>query len=146
LFGRKSKAEQLKERSRILSGAAGYADSARPFAERLLYDEELQENIRVFLEAAKRIYEDISKDSPGRVATRLWDDDKLRKRVEEAAHAAQEGSLRFRGEKVKSSGGGFKKLVFVLAVVVAFLMLNPKTGPEARQTARNLYHYITEGE
>ncbi|WP_132691413.1 hypothetical protein [Rubrobacter taiwanensis] len=136
----------MKERAGILAGAAAAAEGARPFAERLLYDDELQENIRTFLESARKIYEELSGDSPDRIAARLWDDDKLRRRVEEAVHAAQEGSLRLRGERVRKGGGKLRKLVFVLAVVVAFLMLNPKTGPEARQTARNIYHYVTSGE
>jgi hypothetical protein len=146
VFGRKSRAERMKERAGILAGAAAAAEGARPFAERLLYDDELQENIRTFLESARKIYEELSGDSPDRIAARLWDDDKLRRRVEEAVHAAQEGSLRLRGERVRKGGGKLRKLVFVLAVVVAFLMLNPKTGPEARQTARNIYHYVTSGE
>lgn len=145
MFGKKSKAEKIKENSSILSGAAGAAEGARPFAERLLYDEELQQNIRVFLETAKKIYEDISRDDPQKIAGRLWDDDKLRKQIEEAAHAAQEGTKRFRGEKVRSGGGGFGKLVLLGGVVAAIVLINPKTGPEARQTVKNIYQSLTEG-
>src|SRR3712207_7125328 len=85
--------------------AAAYA-GAKPVIERLLYDDELRDNIRIFIESARNILDELSDESPSDIVTRLWDDDKLRKQVEAAAGAAQEGSRRVRGERVR---GGDRK-------------------------------------
>jgi hypothetical protein len=151
VFGRKSRAERLREQveeSRLIpvaTLAAAYA-GAKPVIERLLYDDDLRDNIRVFIESAREILDEISGESPTEVVTKLWDDDKLRKRVEAAAGAAQEGSKRVRGERVRSGGGGGKILLLLLVAAVGFLFLNPKTGPQARSFAREAYGALTSGE
>ena len=125
--------------------ATAYA-GAKPVIERLLYDDELRDNIRVFIESAMRILDELSDESPGEIVTRLWDDDKLRKQVEAAAGAAQEGSKRVRGERVRSGGGGGGILLLLLLAAVGFLFLNPRTGPQARRYAKEAYGALTSGE
>ena len=125
--------------------AAAYA-GAKPVIERLLYDDELRDNIRVFIDSARRILDELSDESPGEILTRLWDDDKLRKQVEAAAGAAQEGSKRVRGERVRSGGRGGGILLLLVLVAVGFLFLNPRTGPQARRFARDAYGSLTSGE
>lgn len=114
-------------------------------AERLLYDDDLQDNVRTFIEAANKIYGEVSKDSPGVIVARLWDDDKLRGEIEAAAAAIQQGGRRVRGEKVKSGGGGGRVLLLLLAAAVGFLFLNPRTGPEARRLAKEALGSINSG-
>ena len=151
MFGRKSRAERLKEQAQesrlipVATLAAAYA-GAKPVIERLLYDDDLRDNIRVFIESARAILDELSNESPSEVVTRLWDDDKLRKHVEAAAGAAQEGSKRVRGERVRNGGGGGKLLLLLLAAAVGFLFLNPRTGPQARRFARETYGSLTSGE
>ena len=151
MFGRKSRAERLRqqaEESRLIPVAtltAAYA-GAKPVIERLLYDDELRDNIRVFIESARKILDELSGESPSEIVTRLWDDDKLRKQVEAAAGAAQEGSKRVRGERVRGGGGGRKILLLLLVAAVGFLFLHPRTGPQARQFARETYGSLTSGE
>ncbi len=126
--------------------ATAYA-GARPILERLLYDDDLRDNIRVFIESARNILDELSDEEPTEIITRLWDDDKLRRQVEAAAGAAQEGSKRVRGEKVRSGGGRGGRLLFLLLVAaVGFLFLHPRTGPQARQYAREAYSAISSGE
>ncbi|MGF1471049.1 MAG: hypothetical protein ACFB50_04800 [Rubrobacteraceae bacterium] len=144
MFGRKSRAEKLKEqadeRSFIpVAALATFFSEARPVAERLLYDDELRDNLRTFIEAVNKVYGEVSGDSPGKIVARLWDDDSLREPIESATAAVQEGSRRVRGEKVKSrGGGGGSGLIFLLlAAAVGFLFLNPKTGPQARKLAQD---------
>jgi hypothetical protein len=151
VFGRKSRAERLKEqaasRSFVPTAALSAAYSgARPVLERLLYDDELRDNIRVFIEATRRIADELSDEDPTEIVSRLWDDDKLRKQVEAAAGAAQQGSKRVRGEKVRSGGGGSKILLLLLIGGVAFLFLNPRTGPQARKFAMEAYGSLTSGD
>jgi hypothetical protein len=151
VFGRKSRAERLKEQAEgsrlipVATLATAYA-GARPVIERLLYDDDLRDNLRVFIESARNIIDELSDEDPGDIVTRLWDDDKLRKHVEAAAEAAQQGSKRVRGEKVRSGGGGRKLLLLVLAAAVGFLFLSPRTGPQARKFAREAYGNLTSGE
>jgi hypothetical protein len=151
VFGRKSRAERLREQaeeSRLIPVAtltAAYA-GAKPVIERLLYDDELRDNIRVFIEAARKILDELSDASPTDIVTKLWDDDKLRKQVEAAAGAAQEGSKRVRGKKVRSGGGGGKILLLLLVAAVGFLFLHPRTGPQARKFARETYGSLTSSE
>jgi hypothetical protein len=125
--------------------ATAYA-GAKPVIERLLYDDELRDNIRVFIESARNILDELSNEGPSEIITKLWDDDKLRKQVEAAAGAAQEGSRRVRGERVRSGGGGGKILLLLLVAAVGFLFLNPRTGPQARKFARETYGSLTSGE
>ncbi len=151
MFGRKSRAERLRERADSTSLvpmatlATAYA-GAKPIIERLLYDDDLRDNIRVFIESARNILDELSDEEPSEIITRLWDDDKLRKQVEAAAGAAQQGSKRVRGEKVRSGGRGRRLLFLLLLAAVGFLFLSPRTGPQARQFAREAYSAISSGE
>ncbi len=148
MFGRKSRAEMLKEQAKGTSLvpsaalAAAYA-GARPVAERLLYDDDLRDNIRVFIESARTILDELNGEDPTEIVGRLWDDDKLRKQVEAAAGAAQAGTRRARGQKVRSGGGGRGLLFLILAGALAFLFLSPQTGPSARNFAKQALGSIT---
>jgi hypothetical protein len=148
VFGRKSRAEKLKEQAEATSfiptaAIAGFLAGARPIAERLLYDDDLRDNIRTFIEATREILDDISDESPTEVVSKLWDDDRLRSRIEAAAGAAQEGSKRVRGEKVRGGGGGSRLVLLLLIAAVGFLFLNPKTGPEARRMTKQAIGALT---
>ena len=151
MFGRKSRAERLKEQAGstpfvpMAALATAYA-GAKPVIERLLYDDDLRDNIRVFIESARAILDEVSGEDPTEIVGRLWDDDKLRKQVEAAAGAAQEGSKRVRGQRVKEGGGGRGLLLLILAAALGFLFLNPKTGPSARNFAKQAYGAITSGD
>ena len=151
MFGRKSRAERLKEQAEstpfvpMAALATAYA-GAKPVIERLLYDDDLRDNIRVFIESARAILDEVSGEDPTEIVGRLWDDDKLRKQVEAAAGAAQEGSKRVRGQRVKEGGGGRGLLLLILAAALGFLFLNPKTGPSARNFAKQAYGAITSGD
>lgn len=152
MFGRKSRAEKLKEQAEsnslvpMATVAAAYA-GAKPVIERLLYDDNLRDNIRTFIESARSIADELSGEDPSEIITRLWDDDKLRGQVEAAAGAASQGSKRVRGQRVRQSGGRGGRLLFLLiAAAVGFLFLNPRTGPQARKFARDTYGSLTSGE
>ena len=125
--------------------ATAYA-GARPIIERLLYDDDLRDNIRVFIESAREIIDELSGEQPSDIVTKLWDDDKLRKRVEAAAEAAQQGSKRVRGEKVRSGGRGGKLLFLLLLAAVGLLFLHPRTGPQARKFATDTIGSLTSGQ
>ncbi len=153
MFGRKSRAEKLKERAEsnslvpMAALAAAYT-GAKPVLERLLYDDDLRDNIRTFIESARAIVDDLSDEGPAEIVTKLWDDDKLRGEVEAAAGAVSQGSRRIRGEKVRMRRGGRgRRLLFLLLIAaVGFLFLHPRTGPQARKFAADTYGSLTSGE
>ena len=150
MFGRRSRAEKLKKEARNKSLGSGLAlagafSGARPVAERLLYDDDLRDNIRTLLEAGRKIVDEISDEDPTDIVARLWDDPKLRREVEAAAEAAQEGFKRVRGQRVRSSGGGSRRLLLILVLAGGFLFLNPRTGPEARRIAGDLISSLRSG-
>ena len=153
MFGRKSRAEKLKEQAEsnslvpMAALAAAYT-GAKPVLERLLYDDDLRDNIRTFIESARAIVDDLSDEGPTEIVTKLWDDDKLRGEVEAAAGAVSQGSRRIRGEKVRMQRGGRgRRLLFLLLIAaVGFLFLHPRTGPQARKFAADTYGSLTSGE
>ena len=150
MFGRRSRAENLKKEARNKSLGSGLAlatavSGARPVAERLLYDDDLRDNIRTLLEAGRKIINEFSDEDPTDLVSRLWDDPKLRREVEAAVGSAQEGFKRVRGEKVKSDGGGSGKLLLLLVLAGGFLFLNPRTGPEARRIAGDIIGSLRSG-
>ncbi|QIN80069.1 hypothetical protein GBA65_17810 [Rubrobacter marinus] len=124
--------------------AAAYA-GARPVAERLLYDDDLRDNIRVLIESSRKVLDELSDESPQEIVARLWDDDKVRDQVESAVGAIQEGSKRVRGEKVRKRGGGSGRLLLVLAAGAGFLFLSPRTGPQARRIAGDIFKALRSG-
>ena len=126
--------------------ATAYA-GAKPVIERLLYDDDLRDNIRTFIESARSILDELSGEEPTEIVTKLWDDDKLRGQVEAAAGAARQGSKRIRGERVRGGGRRGGRLLFlILVAAVGFLFLHPRTGPRARKFAMDTYGSLTSGE
>jgi len=148
LFGRKSRAEKLRQESpSLISGAtlATALDGAKPFAERLFSDDDLRDNIRTFLESARKILDELSDKDPTDIVARLWDDDKLRREVETAVEALQEGTKRIRGQRVRKRGGSGKILLVLVLGGVGFLFLNPRTGPQARRMAGDVLSSLRSG-
>lgn len=118
---------------------------AKPVAERLLYDDDLRDNIRTFIESARKILNELSDENAAEIVAKLWDDDKLRKEVETAVEAVQEGAKRVRGERVRSGGSGKLLLLLLVLAAVGFLFLNPRTGPEARRIATDVFESLRSG-
>src|SRR5918997_4760907 len=139
MVGRKTRAERLKEQTEgtslvpMAALAAAYA-GVRPIVERLLYDDDLRDNIRTLVESTRKILDEVSDEEPTEIVARLWDDDKLRREIESVIGALQEGTKRVRGERVRTGGGGGRfLLVLILAGGVGFLLLYPETRPEGRK-------------
>ena len=151
MFGRKTRAERLKEQAEgtslvpMASLAAAYT-GVRPIVERLLYDDDLRDNIRTLIESTRKILNEVSDEEPTEIVARLWDDDKLRREIESVVGALQEGTKRVRGERVSTGGGGGRfLLVLILVGGVSFLFLNPRTGPEARRIAGEVFATLRSG-
>lgn len=146
MFGSRSRTEKLKKGATNGSALVAAYAGARPVAERLLYDDDLRDNIRTLIESSRKILDELSDESPQEIVARLWDDDKVRDQVESVVGAAQEGAKRVRGEKVRRSrGGGSGKLLLLLAAGAGFLFLSPRTGPQARRIAGDIFNALRSG-
>ena len=157
MFGRKSRAERLREEAlerSPLSGstlvAAGSAlatayEEAKPLVERLLYDDDLRDNIRTFIDSGRKILDELSDESPTEAVARLWDDNKLRREIETAVEAAEEGVKRARGQRVGGGGLSFGMLLLLLVLVGGFLFFSPWTGAQARRIAREAFGALRSG-
>lgn len=141
MFGSRSRTEKLKKGATNGSALVAAYAGARPVAERLLYDDDLRDNIRTLIESSRKILDELSDEGPQEIVAKLWDDDKVRKQVESAVGAAQEGAKRVRGEKVRG-GGGSGKLLLLLAAGAGFLFLSPRTGPQARRVVGDIFNAL----
>ena len=150
MFGRRSRAEKVKKEARNRSLGTGVTlaaalSGARPVAERLLYDDDLRDNIRTLIESARKILDEVSDEEPTEIVTKLWDDPKLRREIEAAVEAAQEGAKRMRGQRVRGGGRSGKLLLLLLLAGGAFLFLSPQTGPQARRIAGDVVGSLRSG-
>ena len=110
------------------------ANTARPYIDRALHDEELRESVRNAYESARTIYNElIGRRGVTGVATRVATDrdiqDELRSTVAELRRAAD----RVQGkEQHKSRNGGLLLIGITLCV-----LFNPMTGPQTRKWLSN---------
>jgi hypothetical protein len=93
--------------------AENAADTARPYVQRLIEDEELRENIRGAYEAGRDAY---SRASGAKGPGDLLDDKKLQKDLREATDALRAASETLRHPEKKQKSGGLGKVVLVLIV------------------------------
>ena len=112
---------------------SGAAETARPYVERALTDEELRDNVKRAFKAAREVYDElIGGRDVTRVATRVATDkdvqDNMRTAIEELRTAAK----RVQG---KESHGG-RNVVLLLTGIALGILFNPVTGPATRQWVR----------
>jgi hypothetical protein len=116
----------LKTKDRI----SERADTMKPYVERAFRDEQVRENLKSALAAARTVYDELL---GGRgvttVATRMATDkevqDNLRKAIEELRDAAE----RVQGKK----GSHTARNAFLLVGIAIGILYNPVTGPSTRQ-------------
>jgi hypothetical protein len=128
---RERKDGMLKSKERI----SDRAEKARPYVERAFKDENVRENVKSALLAARTVYDELL---AGRgvttVATRVATDkeiqDSLRKAIEELRTAAD----RVQGKKESHTG---RNLLLLTGIAIGILY-NPVTGPATRQWLKEL--------
>lgn len=108
------------------------AETARPYVERAITDEEFRESLRSAFVAAKQIYDELMppKGVSG-LATKVAKDEdvheSLKRAVAELRHAAD------RIQEADKESHGFRNLLLVLVGVAIGIFFNPFTGPETRR-------------
>jgi hypothetical protein len=121
----------LKSRERI----SDRADRARPYVERAFRDENVRENVKSALVAARTVYDELLGGRgvttvASRVATDKDIQDSLRKAIEELRTAAD----RVQGKKESHTG---RNMLLLVGIAIGILY-NPVTGPGTRQWLREL--------
>jgi hypothetical protein len=97
----------------VAAGAAAKTAKESPYVQRLIHDDDLQDNIRQAYESAKDAYERLSNGkSPAKA---ILDDKKLQKDLKQAAESIREATVALREAPNQKSGGLFRK-VMLLAV------------------------------
>jgi hypothetical protein len=116
-----------KTKERVL----GAADTAKPYVDLALHDEQLRANVKAAFDAARDIYDDLvgRRGMSGlaqRVATDKDIQDNLRTAIEELRNAAN---------RVQSKGSGrhaSRNTGLLVAGIAIGLLVNPVTGPQTR--------------
>jgi hypothetical protein len=108
------------------------ADTARPYVERAISDEEFRESLRAAFVAAKEIYDELipAKGVTGLAGKVAKDDDvqqSLKRAVAELRHAAD------RLQEERRETHRMRNTLFVLFGVMIGIFFNPFTGPETRR-------------
>ncbi len=117
--------DRISDRSRTM----------KPYVERALKDDEVRDNLRDALAAAREIYDDlVGNRGVTTVATRVATDkdvqDNLRRAIDD---------LRTAAERVQGKESHKARNTLLLAGIVAGLLFNPLTGEATREWLRGLF-------
>jgi len=101
----------MSSKGKAKEKASGAYESARPYVQRLIEDEELRDNLREAYEAGRNAYERASGDKK---PSALLDDKRLQRDLKSASESLRAASEALREpEKRPSSGHPFIKLLFI---------------------------------
>jgi hypothetical protein len=109
------------------------AETARPYVERAISDEEFRESLRAAFIAAKEIYDELmpQKGVTG-LASKVAKDEDVQESLKRAVVELRNAADRMQ-EVEKSESHGFRNVFLVLLGVVIGIFFNPFTGPETRR-------------
>jgi len=111
----------------------GVAETARPYVDRALHDEELRDHVKQAYSAARTIYDElVGPRGVTQFATRVARDDELQDNMKTAVAELRQAANRLQGRREHHGG----RSLILLAGVVAGLFYNPVTGPSLRRWAK----------
>ncbi len=107
------------------------AETARPYVERAISDDEFRESLRAAFSAAKEIYDELipQKGVTG-VAKKVAKDEDLQDSLKRAVVELRNAADRMQDEK---ESHGFRNVFLILVGVAIGIFFNPFTGPETRR-------------
>jgi hypothetical protein len=107
-------------------------ETLRPYIDRALTDPEFRKDVRDALEAARELYEPISKGNGGvaKKAKKLAGNKKAQQNLKRALDDLQSATTTLKGGKKRKRRG---RKTLLLAGVVAGALYNPWTGAQTRQ-------------
>ena len=107
------------------------AETARPYVERAITDEEFRESLRAAFVAAKQIYDELMppKGVTG-LASKVAKDEDVHESIKRAVVELRSAADRIQDEK---ESHGFRNVLLILIGVAIGIFFNPFTGPETRR-------------
>ncbi len=108
------------------------AETARPYVERAITDEEFRNSLRAAFVAAREIYDDLmpAKGVSG-LATKVAKDEDVQESLKRAVVELRNAADRIQDAEKESHG--FRNLFLILVGVAIGIFFNPFTGPETRR-------------
>jgi hypothetical protein len=104
--------------------------TARPYVKRALEDEEVRENLKSAVAAAREIYDElIVGRRPSAVAARVATDKDIQENFRSAIDDLKNAADRVQGKSDHTA----RNLMLLLTGVVLGLLFNPLTGPQTRR-------------
>jgi hypothetical protein len=108
------------------------ADTARPYVERALTDEEFRDSLRDAFVAAKEIYDElVPQKSVTSLAGKVATDEDVRESIKRAVADLRTAAERLQEERRETHR--FRNLLLVMLGVGIGVFFNPFTGPETRR-------------
>jgi hypothetical protein len=103
---------------------------AKPYAMRALQDEEVRENVKSAIAAAREIYDElVGGRGPSAVAARVATDKEIQDHLRTAIDDLKKAANRVQGKKEHSS----RNATLLLTGIVLGVLFNPVTGPQTRE-------------
>ena len=103
---------------------------AKPYVTRALQDEEVRENLKSAIAAAREIYDElIGGRRPTAVAARVATDKEIQDNLRSAVDDLKKAANRVQGKKEHSS----RNATLLLTGIVLGVLFNPLTGPQTRE-------------
>ena len=107
---------------------------AKPYVSRALQDQEVRENVKSAIAAAREIYDELlGGRSTTAVATRVATDKEIQESLKSAIDDLRKAANRVQGKKEHSS----RNATLLLAGITLGILFNPVTGPATREWIAN---------
>jgi hypothetical protein len=108
------------------------AETARPYVERAITDDEFRESLRAAFVAAKQIYDELMppKGVSG-LASKVAKDEDVHESIKRAVVELRNAADRIQESEKQSHG--FRNVLLILVGVAIGIFFNPFTGPETRR-------------
>ena len=103
---------------------------AKPYVTRALQDEEVRENVKSAIAAAREIYDElIVGRRPAAVAARVASDKDIQENMKRAVEELRTAADRMQGKEDHST----RNRMLLLTGITLGILFNPKTGPQTRK-------------
>ena len=102
----------------------------KPYFARAIQDEEVRENVKSAIAAAREIYDELlGGRSTTAVATRVATDKEIQDNLKSAIDDLRKAAVRVQGKKEHSS----RNATLLMAGIALGILFNPMTGPQTRE-------------
>jgi hypothetical protein len=109
------------------------AETAKPYFERALRDEEFRDNLRTAFAAARAIYEELSQRSLADAASHAATDDDIHANLRRAIGELRQAADRIQEREARESSHGFRNVLLLLGGIAVGVFFNPFTGRTTRR-------------